>query len=199
MGLIAWRNIMGHKARTAFLALCVVIGVSFVAGTFVLTDTMKQVFTQIFDDAYSGVSVSVRSHSDLGAGAARSSVPDSLLGRVQAVPGIRVAEGNVFSTGGRIIDADGKQVGNQFAPTFLASWSTVPDFNSFTIVRGTPPTAAGEVVVDLGAATHAGFKVGDNVRVQTLEPHHRARSPRDRDRAARRPHHHAAVGARTDA
>ncbi|MEO9222024.1 MAG: FtsX-like permease family protein [Mycobacteriaceae bacterium] len=167
MGLIAWRNIMGHKARTAFLALCVVIGVSFVAGTFVLTDTMKHVFTQIFDDAYSGVSVSVRSQSDLGAAAARPAVPDTVLKSVRGVPGIRVAEGNVFSTGGRIIDGKGKQVGNQFAPTFLASWSTVPDFNSFTIVRGVPPTAAGEVVVDLGAATSAGFKVGDDVRVQT--------------------------------
>ena len=32
MGLIAWRSVVRHKGRSAFLALCVVIGVAFVAG-----------------------------------------------------------------------------------------------------------------------------------------------------------------------
>lgn len=169
MGLIAWRNIMRHKSRTAFLSLCVVIGVSFVAGTFVLTDTMKNVFTQIFDDAYAGVSVLVRSQSDLGVDAARVAVPASLLETVRSVPGVRVADGNVFATGGRIIDGDGNQVGNRFAPTFLASWETEPAFNAFAIVDGVPPVAAGEVVVDLGAATDAGFIVGDDISVQTVK------------------------------
>ncbi len=167
MGLIAWRNIMRHKTRTGFLALCVVIGVSFVAGTYVLTDTMTNVFTQIFDQAYAGVAVSVRSQSDLGTDAARPPMPDTILSSVRAVPGVRVAEGGVFATGGRIIDGDGKQVGNQFAPTFMASWPTEPELSAFTLVDGTPPAAAGEVVVDLGAATDAGFAVGDAVRVQT--------------------------------
>ncbi len=167
MTLIAWRNIMRHKTRTGFLALCVVIGVSFVAGTFVLTDTMTNVFTQIFDQAYAGVAVSVRSQSDLGVDAARPPMPDTVLDTVRAVPGVRVAEGGVFTTGGRIIDADGNQVGNQFAPTFLASWPAEPVFSAFTLVDGTPPAGAGEVVVDLGAATEAGFVVGDDIRVQT--------------------------------
>ncbi len=168
MSLIAWRNIMRHKSRTGFLALCVVIGVSFVGGTLVLTDTMSNVFNQIFDQAYAGTSVSVRSESDLGADAPRPPIPESLLDTVRSVPGVRAAEGDVFSIGGRIIDADGKQVGNPFAPTFLASWPTEPDFNAFTIVAGAPPAAAGEVVVDLGAATDAGFEVGDDVQVQTV-------------------------------
>ncbi len=167
MTLIAWRNIMRHKSRTSFLALCVVIGVSFVAGTFVLTDTMTNVFTRIFDQAYSGVAVSVRSQSDLGADAARPPMPDTVLDTVRAVPGVRLADGGVFTTGGRIIDADGNQVGNQFAPTFLASWPATPEFSAFTLVDGAPPAAADEVVVDLGTATAAGFAVGDDVRVQT--------------------------------
>jgi putative ABC transport system permease protein len=168
MVLLAWRNIMRHKTRTGFLALCVVIGVSFVAGTFVLTDTMKSVFTEVFDEAYAGVDVSVRSQSDLGSEAARPPVPEDLVAAIEGVPGVGIVEGNVFTPGGRIFDADDKPVGNQFAPTFLASWPQEADFNAFTIVDGVPPTSAGEVVVDLGAADAGGFAIGDDIRVETM-------------------------------
>ena len=168
MGLIAWRNIMRHKMRTSFLALCVVIGVSFVAGTFVLTDTLKGVYTQIFDDAYKGVAVSVRSQSALGTDAARPPVPETILETVRTTDGVGIAEGNIFTTGGRIFGADDKQAGNPYAPTFLASWPVESEFNAFTLVQGVAPVAAGEVVVDLEAATQSKFAIGDDVRIQTV-------------------------------
>jgi ABC-type antimicrobial peptide transport system permease subunit len=57
--LVAWRNVWRHKVRSAFLSLCVVIGVAFVADTYVLTDTIKGLYSQMFDDAYQGVDLSV--------------------------------------------------------------------------------------------------------------------------------------------
>lgn len=170
MILIAWRNIVRHKGRSAFLSLCVVIGVAFVAGTFVLTDTIKNVYTKVFDQAYQGVSVSVRGRSELGATAAvRPPLPSSLLEKVRSVPGVAIAEGDVFTIGGRIFNSQNKAVGNQFAPTFLASWPTVAQLNSFVIVNGTAPKANNDVVVDLEVATLAKFQVGEQIRVQTKQ------------------------------
>jgi putative ABC transport system permease protein len=50
MLLIAWRSVSRHKQRSVFLALCVVIGVAFVAGTFVLTDTIQKTYNGVFDE-----------------------------------------------------------------------------------------------------------------------------------------------------
>lgn len=119
MILLAWRNIIGSKIRTGFLALCIVIGVAFVAGTFVLTDTIKNVFNRVFDEAYQGLDVSVRTRSEFGSMEVKPPMPESLLTTVKAVPGIRAAEGGVFTIGGRIFDENNNPVGNQFAPT---SW-----------------------------------------------------------------------------
>ena len=122
MTLIAWRNIIRHKVRSGFLALCIVIGVAFVAGTFVLTDTIKNVFTKVFDEAYQGVDVSVRTRSEFGSTEVKPPMPDSVLETVRSVDGVRIAEGDIFTIGGRIFDLNNEPVGNQFAPTFLASW-----------------------------------------------------------------------------
>lgn len=167
MTLIAWRNIIRHKVRSAFLALCIVIGVAFVAGTFVLTDTIKNVFTKVFDEAYQGVDVSVRTRSAFGSTEVKPPMPASLLATVRSVPGVRLAEGDVFTTGGRIFDLNNEPVGNQFAPTFLASWPVESSLSSFSIATGSVPNGSDEVVIDLQAVTQGKFKLGDSVRVQT--------------------------------
>jgi putative ABC transport system permease protein len=167
MTLIAWRNIIRHKLRSAFLALCIIIGVAFVAGTFVLTDTIKNVFNRVFDEAYQGVDVSVRTRSTFGSTEVKPPMPEALLATVQAVPGVRIATGNIFTIGGRIFDLQNKPVGNQFAPTFLASWPLDKALNSFSIASGAIPNGPDEVVIDLQAVTEAKFKLGDRVRVQT--------------------------------
>ena len=168
MGLIAWRSVVRHKARSGFLALCVVIGVAFVAGTFVLTDSIKTVYTRLFDDAYKGVSLSIRSRSDLGAMDSRTPLPGALEATIRGVPGVRLAEGYVFTIGGRIFDAKGKAVGNPYAPTFLASWSRTRELSSFTLVRGDPPSPD-EVVLDAEAVSAGKLAIGDAVRVQTMK------------------------------
>jgi putative ABC transport system permease protein len=167
MMLIAWRSIVCHKLRSILLALCVVIGVAFVAGTFVFTDTIKNVYTKVFDQAYKGLDVSVRTRSELSGMTVHNPIPADVLGTVRAVPGVRVAEGDVFTLGGRIFDAANKPVGNQFAPTFLGSWPTDSALNSFALASGALPQAPDEVVIDQEAVTAGKFKVGDNIRIQT--------------------------------
>ena len=42
------KGLLAHKLRLALTALSVVLGVGFVAGTFVLTDTLSSTFDNLF-------------------------------------------------------------------------------------------------------------------------------------------------------
>ncbi len=50
----ARKNLYAHKLRLALTALAVVLGVAFMAGTFVLTDTLKHDVDGIFKQTTAG-------------------------------------------------------------------------------------------------------------------------------------------------
>ena len=147
--------------------LTVVLGVSFVAGTYVLTDTITKVFDDIFTDVYEGKDVSVRHESELGMDAQRTPVPQTLLAEVQGVEGVRVAEGNVFVMGVDIIDADGDRVGNPQAPSFGTTWGDDEALSPFTLREGRRPAGPGEVALDARSFEDGDFALGDQVMIVT--------------------------------
>ena len=49
------RGLLARRVRLALSALAVMLGVSFVAGTYVLTDTLDRSFSNVFDQTVSGV------------------------------------------------------------------------------------------------------------------------------------------------
>ena len=60
------KGVLAHKVRLLLTALAVVLGVGFVAGTYVLTDTLNATFDNLFDEVTAGVDVSVRAASGFG-------------------------------------------------------------------------------------------------------------------------------------
>ena len=54
------KGLWAHKLRYALTGLAVVLGVAFMSGTQILTDTMGKTFDGIFEDANEGVDVVVR-------------------------------------------------------------------------------------------------------------------------------------------
>src|SRR6266487_1743741 len=101
---------MAHKLRLALTALAVVLGVMFMAGTFVLTDTIKHSINGLINQGTAGKSVVVRgiasfsSEGHMGGGQERLGgnnrplVPESLLATVKGVPGVAAADGQVQGT-----------------------------------------------------------------------------------------------------
>ena len=83
------------------------LGVAFIAGGYVLTDTINASFDDIFDEAYAGTDVSVapttRGSSD---DIAVPAFPDSFLDRVERVEGVKSAAGGIFSLG-QFVDDEG--------------------------------------------------------------------------------------------
>src|SRR4051812_10786354 len=102
------KGLLAHKVRLALTAVSVILGVAFMSGTYVLTDTLKQSFTNLFQDISADRDVVVRSQSKFGAddpfGEDRAPVPASVLQTVRGVDGVAAASGDITHDGVVIID-----------------------------------------------------------------------------------------------
>lgn len=160
------KNVFAHKTRLLLTALAIILGVGFVAGTFIFTDTIDATFSNLFDDAYAGTDVIVKADTGFNPGSTASQPFDEgALQVVESVPGVKVAEG---SSGGyaQLIDKDGEPIQPMGPPTLGGSWLDAPELQGNTELRdGRAPTGPGEIVVDAATATNNDLKVGDSVDV----------------------------------
>jgi putative ABC transport system permease protein len=170
------KSLLARKLRLLLTALAVVLGVGFTAGTFVLTDTALASFDDLFGQAFANIDVVVQAHQAFnpteggsgggGGGQELNPVPESILPKVRAVPGVRYAEGSVQSLAQIIDPATGKVIQSGGAPTIGSSWSS--NLSAFTLVEGgAPPAGAHQVAIDLGTATDHGLTLGQQVRIVT--------------------------------
>ncbi len=169
MWKVTIKGLLAHKLRLALTALAIVLGVTFIAGTFVLTDTLHNTFNTLFGNIYQNVDFQVRgvaqfTSSGPGGGAVRNPIPESILTTVRAVPGVEVAEGTVTGYA-QYVDKDGKAITTGGAPTLGISFNPNQQLSALRLVSGHGPTNASEVVMDEGTAQKHGFAVGDRVRI----------------------------------
>jgi putative ABC transport system permease protein len=161
------KGLLAHKLRLAATALAIVLGVSFVAGTYVLTDTISATFDNLFKQVTKGIDVAVRTNATFSSQGTevREPMPASVLDQVKAVDGVRVAEGSVTGYA-QFVGKDGKPVTTGGAPTLGVSFAQGTPFTGGSELReGRLPSGPGEVVVDAKTAEKAGFQVGDRVKV----------------------------------
>jgi len=162
------RGLLAHRSRLARTALAIALGVAFVAGTFVLTDTINEAFTKAMRANTSNWDVAVRARTTFTGSNPyaneREQVPESLLKPVQAVKGVARAEGGVEGYA-QVVDKQGKAVQPMGPPTLGVSWSATDK-----VVAGHPPRDTNEVVLDQATADKAGYKIGDRVRILSQGP-----------------------------
>ena len=166
------KGLLAHKLRMALTALSVVLGVAFVAGTFVLTDTLASTFDTLFSEAAGSTDVQIRSTQELTpadpAAPTRGPVPESLLEAVRNADGVAEAHGYVQGRA-PIVGKDGKLAGNPMAPSFGGSAAGLGTLSPFKIKEGRAPEGDGEIVIDAATAKDEGFAVGDEVRVEASQ------------------------------
>lgn len=176
----ALKNLLAHKFRLLATALAVTLGVAFMAGTLVLTDTMRQTFDNLFADVYKGTDVVVREKAAFeapqGAGTQRGRIDAAVVPTVRAVDGVSIAEGSIFGYA-RLVGKNGKALGDPVngAPTLGTSWTDTAALNPFTLVDGSPPRANNEVVIDRKSSKDGRLRVGDTTTVLVLGPPQRVR------------------------
>ena len=162
----AFRSVLARKVRLLLTGIAVLLGVSFMAGTYVLTDTMTRAFNDLVDTGYASIDVLVRNENAFTAQTSsleeRESMPESVLSTVEDVPGVQEAVGDVIGYAQIVDPATGKVIGTFGPPTAAASWSTL---SGFTIESGSPPEGDDQVVIDSGTAEAYDIGVGDRVEI----------------------------------
>ncbi|MFI1888085.1 ABC transporter permease [Streptomyces jumonjinensis] len=166
----ALRNVLAHKARLLMTVLAVMLGVAFVSGTLVFTDTLGNAFRNQSAKGYDKVAVAVESpRSNIG-NAAPIGIPVTTLEKIQDLDGVAEATGRVSGFAG-VADQKGKLIG--------AGWANrggnhFPGQNgedeAYDFAQGAAPAKNGQVALDKTTADKGDYRVGDTVRVATTGP-----------------------------
>jgi putative ABC transport system permease protein len=165
-------SLLARKLRLLLSGLAVVLGVAFVSGTFVLTDSMGRVFDNLFATVSQGTAVNVRGVSGTGEttnAAGNEPVPQAVLEAVQKVDGVAEAIGEVDGYA-QPVDKKGKAVTTGGAPTLGVDWSPSDKQRALTLKQGRAPNGPTEVAIDAGTARKADFHVGDEITILLKGP-----------------------------
>ena len=167
---LALKSTLSKKRRLFGTALSVMIGVAFLVGTLVFSDTIRRTFDDLFAGIYADTDSYVRAETsvDLNQGVSqRARMPESIVATVAAVPGVAEARGLVAGFA-QIVGSNGKAIGNpgQGAPTLGMSHISGA-LSPWQLTEGSRAPGADELVVDKHSADVGDLKLGDAVTVLT--------------------------------
>lgn len=165
MTALVLRGLAQRRLRSALTALAILLGVAMIAGTYVLTDQIRTAFEDIEQTANQDVDAVVKPKVEFGAGfGGTRPLPESLVDRVEAVPGVERAVGQLWESGALVVD--GERIASQYAPSAVMSTVGEP-FEPTEPIAGRQPTGPGEVGVVSKTAEDEGLRVGQRVGLAT--------------------------------
>ncbi len=171
----ALRSLLQHKLRLSLTLLAVVVGVAFVAGTYIFTDSLKRSFDALFTAPQPDVIVSVDSgfggQNGTGGGGQGGdqalTLSESDVAKVTAVDGVAAAYGVVAADGALVIGTDGKVVGQAGPPARGTTFVPDATISALTLASGAAPAGPDQVALLDSTAKAAGVAIGDTVRLDT--------------------------------
>ncbi|WP_432003328.1 ABC transporter permease [Streptomyces sioyaensis] len=168
----ALRNVLAHKARLMMTALAVLLGVAFVAGTLIFSDTVGSAVKKASEKNLDGVAVSVQAiDPDTGKDGKRTTLlDDKLADKVRALPGVQSVRRDVTGTA-TLAGPDGIPIGNGWQNR-AANYQPGKDGKDsrYPLVQGRGPANGGEIALAEATAKAAGYALGDTVRFATDGP-----------------------------
>ncbi|MEV5653564.1 FtsX-like permease family protein [Streptomyces sp. NPDC052291] len=165
----ALRNVLAHKARLLMTILAVMLGVAFVSGTLVFTDTLGNALRNQSAKSYDDIAVAVTTYADQRDEKSRA-IDAATLEKIRGLDGVAGATGRVDGFAG-VADPDGKLIGNGWSNSGsnFAPGKDGKD-TAYTFTDGRGPTEPGSIALDRDTAKKGEYKVGDTVRVATNGP-----------------------------
>jgi putative ABC transport system permease protein len=165
----ALRNVLAHKARLLMTVLAVMLGVAFVSGTLVFTNTLSNALQNSSAKGFDQVDVAVwpGAGDDGDTTGKPPQLTQALLDESAKVPGAASVIG-VVSGFTAIADKDGHLVGDGFQSQGGNYWSDKDA--RYPLTAGAAPKGSGQVALDAKTAERAGYKVGDTVRLSVDGP-----------------------------
>ena len=161
------RSLLARKLRLLLASVAVLLGVSFVSGAFVLTDSLGQVFDNLFTTINKGTAVTVQGTDplgDSGLDARPEPVPQSVLEAVKKVDGVKEVIGDVQAEA-QLVLPSGKVFTTHGPPVLGIAFHEGSPQESLQIKRGTAPQGLDQIAITTTTASKAHLALGDKVGV----------------------------------
>ena len=167
---LALKNTFARKLRLLSTSFAVMLGIAFLAGTLVFTDTIERTFDNLFAGIYENTDAVVRSETSIEAEMGwemRGRIPESTLATVREVDGVAQAQGIVQGFA-QIVGSDGDAIGNpgQGPPTFGQNYQS-GELSPWEMIEPGRAPGPGEIVIDKRSADEGDLQLGDAVTVLT--------------------------------
>src|SRR5690349_18656665 len=176
------KSLLARKLRLTLSMIAVVLSVMFVAGSFVLTDTLGRSFDALFANIYTYTDVQVQPVPKNGQQGAGATLPASTVDEVKSVPGVGKATGqvllNTYKVVGIFLFAGGREsmAGEQtvFFTEKVAQQTMTGQTGVYTDidVKAAPGTSKAALRDALKAKLGADFQVktGDELAKDSAQP-----------------------------
>lgn len=165
----ALKSLLGRKVRLLMSTFAIVIGVSFVVGTLVFSDTLSRSFTALMASTVGDVVVRPVG-TDAASEPTTRTVDATLVDELERVDGAARVDGNVAAFGVYVVGKDGKLIGGNGPPSIGGNWTEAPaghDLEGMDIIAGRAPEKSGEVMLDSTTAGEGGYVIGQDVNIVT--------------------------------
>ncbi|MET9715595.1 FtsX-like permease family protein [Streptomyces rochei] len=166
----ALRNVLAHKARLLMTVLAVMLGVAFVSGTLVFTNTISGALQNSSAKGFDHVDVAVTPEFQEAEGDKVGEQPELTQALVEdsaSVPGAASAIG-VVSGFTAVADKDGDLIGDGWSTKGGNYWGEKDP--RYPLTDGRAPQGEGEILIDSKTAGRTGYGVGDTVRMSVDGP-----------------------------
>ncbi|KRE44036.1 ABC transporter permease [Knoellia sp. Soil729] len=165
----SWKSLMARKLRLFMSAFAIILGVAFVAGSFVFTDTLGRSFDSIMNGTVGDVVVRPASAGgDPESQPSTQALPGALVTQLAGTDGAARADGKITNFGTFVVSKQGKLIGG-FGPPGLgmnhADGPAAKGLQPLQLLQGSWPDAPSEVVLDEKTAEEAGYLVGEKVTI----------------------------------
>src|SRR4051812_39382099 len=167
---MTWRNLFARKVRLALSAFAIVLGVGFVAGSFIFTDAMGDAFDGIIEGSTADVEIAYPGANDFDSQQDVRTIPASVVDRLRALPEVGSVHPSDSLNSVYVIGRSGKVVGGNGPPGLAVNYTGARSVNGKPIIRltaGAFPDAPSEIALDVDTARKAGYAVGDRVTLVT--------------------------------
>ena len=167
---VTWRNLIARKIRLLLSGLAIVIGVGFVAGSFIFTDAMGGAFDDIIEGSTADVEIAYKGANDFDSVQDSRTIPASVVTELEKLPEVGSAHPTTALYTVFVVGENGKVVGGNGPPglAFNPTGATALTGNPIIeLTEGEQPDAPYEVALDEDTADKAGYAVGDTVDLVT--------------------------------
>ncbi len=161
-------GLKSHSRRLIASSLAVALGVSFVIGTLVFTNTLKLAMIQSFAQGDQNISVAVLPRVKTSAFSDRSSgkrpeLPLSMLNEIKSVPGVEAISGQLIGPA-VILDSSGHAFSGR-GSQFGVAMPSDSRFKWIEVTSGHAPINGQQVAVDSNTLATLNLTIGDTIKI----------------------------------